>query len=184
MDISTIARRYAKALRILAGSDELLQIQTEFKSVIILLDNNKGILSNVMQNPAFSIDERKKIIDLLFINKKIITNTKFIDFLYFLIKKDKFIYVKEIFNIYVNDLNKYLNNIKVKIISPAQLNKKFSETLLKSLKSILKKNIIVDFEIKKSILGGIRMEFDGYVFDDTIKNKLILLEKRLISTSI
>lgn len=183
MDVSIIARRYAKALRILVGSDDLLQIQTEFKSIIILLDN-KSILSNVMQNPAFSIDERKKIIDLLFINKKIITNKKFIDFLYFLIKKDKFIYLKEIFNVYVKDLNKYLNNIKIKIISPSQLNKKFSETLLKSLKLILKKNIIVDFEIEKSILGGIRMEIDGYIFDDTIKNKLILLEKKLISASI
>ncbi len=184
MDISIIAKRYAKALRILIGSNDLLRIQEEFKSIIKLLDNNKDILSNIMQNPAFSIDERKKIIDSLFINKKIITNKKFINFLYFLIKKDKFIHVKEIFNIYVEDLNKHLNNIKIKIISPVQLNKKFSETLVNSLKSILNKNIIIDFAIEKSILGGIRMEFDGYVFDDTIKNKLILLEKKLISTTI
>ncbi len=70
---------------------------------------------------------------------------------------------------------------KVKIISAEKLHKTIKDELEESLKKRYKaKDLILETEEDKSLLGGVRIEKGDEVIDLTLKNKIKQLQEHLI----
>ena len=51
--------------------------------------------------------------------------------------------------------------------------------LSKVLESVLKQNVVIDYEINPSILGGLRIQCGSKMFDDCLASKLNYLENTM-----
>ena len=49
----------------------------------------------------------------------------------------------------------------------------------KNLKKLLSKDVIVKYEIKPEILGGLVIQYEDNIIDDSLQNKISLIEKAM-----
>jgi len=63
--------------------------------------------------------------------------------------------------------------------SVKELSKKQDKDLQNNLKKLLSKDVIIKYEIKPEILGGLIVQYDDNIIDDSLKNKLYLIEKMM-----
>ena len=69
--------------------------------------------------------------------------------------------------------------MKVHVLSAIELDQIQKEKINKKLKEILKMNIIADYEIDNSIIGGFKVKFKDTVIDASIQHQLEILKKKL-----
>lgn len=131
-------------------------------------------LVTVLQNPTISIDTKNSIIDEVFsqnIDKKIK------DFLKIIIEKKRFNEFNSIVSSYKAELDK-INNIKhVEIISAINLDENNKQTILAKIENKIQKQVIANWTVDNSIIGGLVIKFDDNIIDSSLKQKLEKLSK-------
>ncbi|MEM7617635.1 MAG: F0F1 ATP synthase subunit delta, partial [Pseudomonadota bacterium] len=68
--------------------------------------------------------------------------------------------------------NKQKNILETQVISYNKLSIKQIQNIEQTLTSYMKKNIVIEQKIDKSILGGVVIKLGTYMFDYSIKEKL------------
>ena len=68
---------------------------------------------------------------------------------------------------------------KVKVETVKSLTAMQESKLSKVLESVLKQNVVIDYEINPSILGGLRIQCGSKMFDDCLASKLNYLENTM-----
>lgn len=130
----------------------------------------------------FSISYKKKInIFLNFFDEDIINNKKIINFIKILIKNKRIIFFSQIAKNFYFLKDSYYNIKNIKIISAYKLS---NLQLLKLIDKIKKKffcEIKYKIYINKTIIGGILIIINDYIYDVSIKNNLKILFKNLIN---
>jgi F0F1-type ATP synthase delta subunit len=88
---------------------------------------------------------------------------------------------KEILNDLQNIFEKKTGIVRMKVSTAKRIGKEEREKLEDEIKKKYKaQKVIGEFFEKEELLGGMRVEAEGEVFDNTYKNKLQRLEKFLI----
>jgi len=141
--------------------------------VLLNLENN-SLIRNIFTSPNFTKKEKRQTLS------KILTRLDFSDihirFLHLLIAKNRLSYFIKISDAFQKEVNIRLNLIDVTITSPFPLKKKTQHEVLQMFKELTKKDVNLYLNIDKNLIGGIKAEFTGYIFDDTISEKLNLLK--------
>lgn len=89
---------------------------------------------------------------------------------------------KEILNEIKKIIDKEEDVVRAKISSKSKLEKGAIEDIEDFIKKRYKaKHIVLEFEINKSLLGGIKVEVGDEIIDTTLKNKINKLENYLIT---
>ena len=170
--MSYVAFQYAEALFSLAIEenqiDDLLQSYRDF------VDAQDEEISKFLAHPKVFKKDKKKVIS------KVISNELFKNFVNVLIDNSRIDYLEDCLDelqVIVDNQNKVMN---VEVYSGRELSsteiKKLKDNLSKKHNRKVELNNIVD----KKIIGGMRLEYDGNILDDTINNYLSTLKSNLI----
>jgi F-type H+-transporting ATPase subunit delta len=85
----------------------------------------------------------------------------------------------EIINFFNELALESLNKKNVHVSSPFQLEEKQIKKITSALEKRLDSEVVIDFDIDKSLIGGLKIAYEDQVLDMSIKRKLDLLQTQL-----
>lgn len=169
--MSYVAKQYSEALFGLAFEEQQVdELLSEFKRFNAAIDED---IFKFLNHPKISKQNKKEIID------QSVDNTLLKHFIYVLIDNSRIDLLEDSlseFEKYVRNQNKVL---EVKAFSGKSLTSEQKTKLAESLSKKHNRKIELENIVDQSIVGGIRIEYEGMVLDDTINNYLRGLKANL-----
>jgi F-type H+-transporting ATPase subunit delta len=172
----SLSRRYTKALFQLAreaGQEE--KIGQEIESFLGAYTGAQ--LQNVLTNPAFGMDSRKRIV--IEVSNRLQLSILVIHFLSLLLERDRLTYLPSIATRYRRLLNETRGRAEAKIVSPGSLEAVMVDRLRDVLHRISGKEIVLQQETDPSLIGGVLVEFEGKVYDGSVRTQLEKMKQRI-----
>ena len=167
--MNSATKEYAEALFLLGKEEnELEEILASLETVKTVVEENPQYIE-FLSSPAVVKSERLEAIDQAF-NEKI--NENVISFIKLLIENDKIKGLLEVIDEVKFLYNQSFLKTYAKIISAISLSEKQKTAILNKLEKVTKREIEPTFLVDNSIIGGIRIEVDGKVYDGSIKHTL------------
>ncbi|MES2503574.1 MAG: ATP synthase F1 subunit delta [Myxococcota bacterium] len=161
-----IAKRYARAL--IALSTEL-----EFELDSLANCYEHTALKKLLENPAFSNTERLQLVHKLELSP-ILTRC-----LEMLIESNRTEIIPELRTAYGRELDMKLGRLRAEITSAHALTPNQLDEITQSLIGRLGRPVVPESKVDPSVLGGVRAQIGGLVFDSTLETQLSQLRRVL-----
>ncbi len=183
MQEEKIGRRYARAL-VLAIDDNavLLKIESDFAMFSKLFSADNSDFLQLILNPAFYKEERKNVFSQ--ISQKLSWQPVTLDLAMLLIDKDRMRYVPVIAAELSREIDERLGRVRASIVTMEDLKEQDLQKIVGALQKRIGKNVVAKTQLEHRILGGVRAQIGGLVFDHTLEAQLNNLEKSLLSSSL
>ena len=176
MTEGSLGRRYAKALFQLAreaGQEEKIGQELEqFNAAYTESD-----LKQVLVNPAFALEVRKKILGQVTQAEQLSELTR--HFLSLLADRDRLPHLAGIVSCYRRLLNEVKGRVEAKVVSVIPLEPDRLEQLRGQLRGISGKDVVLQQENDPGLLGGLLIELEGKVYDGSIRTQLENMKQRI-----
>ena len=173
------SKKWAKALIELAQEDENLSKEDILADIRSVAENFEASeeLSNVVNNPAISTEEKQIVICKLFQNKvmPIVYN-----FLYALNLKKRLNLLNEIADEYEKELERLKNIVRVDITSAIDLSDERKIYIRNKVAEKLQKDVKIEWGVNSDIIAGLIFNINDTVVDNSIKHKLDKLSESII----
>jgi F-type H+-transporting ATPase subunit delta len=173
----SLSRRYTKALFQLArdgGQEE--KIGQEVEQFYAAYSGSD--LQQVLTNPAFRIEARKKILNQVTASQQLSALTS--HFLSLLLDRDRLPYLPGIVSCYRRLLNEAKGRIDAKVVSASAVEPERLAQLNDRLRSISGKEVVLQQETDASLLGGLLLELEGKIYDGSIRTQLENMKQRIV----
>lgn len=165
------AKQYALAVFSLAlENKEVKKFADEFKTFVDGLDEE---VKKFFGHPKITKDQKKELID------NIIKEKLLVDFLKVIVDNNRFELIESIYYSLmelVNDMNKVM---EINVFTNKKLSKENLEKIKAKLGKSYQRGIKVNELIDEKIIGGIRIEYEDKVIDNTINRHLLDLKSSL-----
>lgn len=170
LDLQEVARRYGKALLELAVEQNQLEALQAEAGVMIQLLQQVQELQDVVSSPLYSDAEQETMISSVL--KKLDFSPLFDQFVMSLCKNRRMMVLHGSLQAFLELAMEHLN-IKVVYVRTARvLDQKQYQSLTQSLETQLKQKVKVEPIIDPSVKGGISIEVDSIMVDNTLQSKL------------
>ncbi len=174
-----VAKRWALALMELAQEDSNISkedILDDLREIASTIDSSEE-LSNVINNPSISTEEKQVVLCKLFQNSimPIVYN-----FIFALNLRKRVGIIAEIAIEFEKELERIKNITHVNVTSAIELNDDRKEDIKTKIAQKLNKDVIVDWGIDDDIIAGLIFKIDELVIDNSVKHKLEDLSKEII----
>lgn len=177
MNEKKVSLRYARALFELATELKVTEkIIEDFSNINHIINISKDF-QMLLENPVIKPELKKTIIKSIF-GEKITELT--MKLLLIITEKGREILIPSIANQYFIIYNQKNNRLPVNIITANNIDEKQKESIIIKLNSWLKKEIIPEFTVDKSIIGGIKFSFSDKIIDNSVKNQLQKIKSNMI----
>ena len=175
MIISQTAKTYAKGLIQTAqdGSIDFVAIQHDLKTISEILESSPD-LNTVLLSPAVTMEQKINIIEDVFRTE---ISSQVLNFLKLLVEKVRFNEFEQIVRAFQYELDEINGVKKIVVTSAIELDEVYKQRITEKLNTKLNKNIVADWQIDESIIGGLIVQIDDDVIDTSIKNKLENIQK-------
>lgn len=177
MSSSAIGIRYAKALLNIASEQKQVEPYAEELANVASVLKSEDLLRLLLDSPTFPLEKKSAILsdlcDLLKLSEGMKT------FLSLLLEKDRIGYVPQIEQNYRKYADELSGVVRAKITSAAKLTKARTEALQKGLEQLTGKQVELSVEMDQSLIGGIKAEMGGKLFDGSVKTQLKRIEDTL-----
>jgi len=169
--MSYVAFQYAEALFSLAVEEnQLNDVLASFKQFLKLQDEE---VTTFLTHPKVTKDEKKEVL------KTVVKNTVFLHFLYVVIDNSRIDLIADCYKEFSTILDNQHKLMDVFVYSHKALTKEELEDLKLSIGKKHNRTVTIENVVDPHIVGGIRIEFDGYIFDQTINHYLHELKNNL-----
>lgn len=176
IDIKNIktAKRYALALS-QSALDNIDEINENLALVDEIIFSNADFI-NFFSHPIVSLKDKKETINETLDGK---INEKTLNFLNTLLDENRFNIFKTIYELFKQEVDLIKNKQRVYVTSAIVLDDKEKEKLQNKLNEKLQKNVVINYEEKEDILGGLLIKFEDKVIDLSLKTKFDDLRKNI-----
>ena len=177
-NITQSAKIYAQALIQTAKDGKI-----SFDDILSDLDNIKKIIENsndlkeILNTPAVPVEKKIEIIEDVFTSQ---IKPDILNFLKIIAEKKRFSELDLIIDAFKKEYDEIKNIKRITVISAVDITDEYKNKILTKLQDKLQKNVIADWEIDASIIGGLIIHIDDNIIDTSIKNKLENLSKNII----
>ncbi|MBN2135546.1 MAG: ATP synthase F1 subunit delta [Acidobacteria bacterium] len=172
-----IATRYAKALYQAAPEEkEFVKIRDSFDYFIKLFGDNKE-LNAVLLSPAISPLKKKKIITDL--SEKAGFHPVFIRLLLLITDKGRLNIVETIYNEFLAFIDKEAGIERAKLFYSDELSPTEQKDIQAELSRITGKDIKMELHQDPALIGGVKIQIGGVIYDGSIRNRLEMMRKQL-----
>lgn len=134
-------------------------------------------LNDFLKNPIIDLKDKKSAIEEIF-NEKILKISK--NFLLLLADNSRFDIFFDIEKEYKNLIDKSNNKVVVKAVSAIPVKDYLKYKLQSKLEFLLSKKVEIQYEINPEIIGGLIIETEGKVIDNSVQTQLNKIKKQLI----
>jgi F-type H+-transporting ATPase subunit delta len=174
-----IARRYAKGLILSAKNLELESIESDLKALVDALEGEAPDLHRLLMDPAFSPLERKAVIKRL--KDAFHMNDKLYHFLLLLIDRGRIMLLPKIHEAFLMFVDQRRGRVRAFVKSATPVDAMHMNEIKDSLSTLCQKEVVTKATIIPELLGGIRVEMGGLIFDGTLRAKLDAMKSRLLN---
>ena len=172
-----MARRYATALADSVGSD-FQTTQTELKTFEGMFNENAE-LSGMFANPAFAHTSKEQILAKLIEKTK--PTTKTANFLRILLENGRLTNLADINKSFVSVLSERSGLVTANVTTARDLSAKEQKDLQANLEKMTGKQVSLNYNIDKEIIGGIVTRIGSTVYDSSVKTQLENLKTQLVN---
>ena len=173
------SKKWAKALIELTQEDENLSkedVLSDIKGVAEVFDASEE-LSNVINNPAISTEEKQIVLCKLFQDK--VTPIVY-NFLFVLNLKKRLSIISEIADEFEKEIENLKNIVRVDITSAIDLSEERKNDIRNRVSEKLQKDIKVDWGVDADIIAGLIFNINDTVIDNSIRHKLDKLSESIV----
>lgn len=171
-------RRYALALYKVGEEKGKVEEYIEDIKQIVSLIKDDNELGQVIKHPRISTSKKKDVFTKIFKGK---IDDDLLSFLLILIEKDRMLYLeeklKEMEKIHLERNNTLIAEIKTVI----PLNEEEKVLITEKLQRKYNKNIILNLNIDKTVIGGVYVRVGNDVIDGSIRCKYEEMRKAILS---
>jgi F-type H+-transporting ATPase subunit delta len=179
MSTETIARRYSTALAdAVVSKGETDAVRAELAEFGELFATSAD-LRNVFGNPAITHLSKEKLLEDLLAKAKPSTTTA--NFMRVLVANGRLIDLADISERFASVLEERSGRVSAEITSARELPASERAEFEKNLERITGKQVTINYEIDKDIIGGVITRIGSTVYDGSVKTKLENLREQLIS---
>ena len=174
MSVTLLAKRYAQALFDLAIEHKLQEeIEKDMILVKSVLDASRE-LRKVMANPVLDNYKKINILNQVFGTKVQELSLRFLSLITNKGREGIIIHVCNAFDeIYLD----YNNIMPVKLTTATQIDEKIKNEILDKLSKITQKKLQVTEDIDDDLIGGFKLDFEDYQYNNSMKIQLKRLAK-------
>ena len=167
-----IASRYAHALieETKDITDEVLS-NLEVVSNIVFENEDFKLFFN---HPIISLKDKQETIKETFEGK---INPSVLNFIMILLEENRFNAFLTIVELYKKEVDELKNKQRVEIVCAVEIQEKYKKELEEKLNEKLNKEVILNYEQNKDILGGLVVKIEDKVIDLSLKTKFDNLRK-------
>ena len=166
-----IAKRYAKAL--IAATNKESDRELIEEELKILTEAYRAELHELFENPVFHPQERLDCV------KHLGLSALTLGCLELLIRKNRTFILPELSKAYTRELDTKLGRIRAKVTSAKALEPEQLAEIRAALFKRLGKEVIPETEVHPGVLGGVRAQIGGLVFDGTLESQFSQLRRDL-----
>lgn len=167
-----VAFQYSEALFSLAlERNEIDSILNDFSEFESSIDQD---IYKFLNHPKISKNDKKETLS------KVISNELLLHFVYVLIDNLRIEIITDVLNEYKKLYDNQNKVLKVKTYVNRKLTKEQEKQLITNLEKKLNRNVELLSFVDETIVGGMRVEYEGMVHDDTINNYLHSLKASLL----
>jgi len=172
-----IAKRYAKALLIIAKEDDQAETyRKELSGVSRLLSEQKA-LELAITNPLYDAESRKKVLESTL--AKLNLSQVMHSFLLLLFDKGRIGFIESIDTYYQKMADELKGIARAELVSAATLSDESVDKIQKSLSDMTGKVIILNTTQDPSLIGGVVTKIGDLVLDGSIKTQLMNMKESL-----
>lgn len=172
----SLSRRYSKAFFELAQEQKQEEaIGQEIEQFLATYTNSP--LPTVLNNPAFGLESRKKI--LVEVAKSLQLSLVSVHFLSILLERDRLTYLSAIVSCYRRMLNAAKGRVEAKVVGASPLDGAMLERLRATLHVISGKEVVLHEETEPALLGGVLVELEGKIYDGSVRMQLEKMKQRI-----
>lgn len=169
--MSYVAFQYSEALFSLALEQKALDsVLTEFSAFIEGLDDE---IYTFLNHPKITKKDKKEIVS------KAISHSLLKNFIFVLIDRSRIDLLDDTLVEYKKLYDNQHKVLKVSVYSNKVLSDKQQANLIESLEAKNNRKVELNNVVDETIVGGLRIEYEGMVLDDTINNFLHSLKSNL-----
>lgn len=169
-----IASTYALALY--EGAEErksTFKVNEDIEKLLAVVNQDKDFVK-YLSNPVWVSDSKKEALNE--ISKKLSLCSETLNCLNVIIDNNRFGEFIEILNGFKRIYYTKNGFVEVEVQSVKNLSLEQDKKLKSNLETILNKKVVVSYEIKPELLGGLVVKYNSMMIDDSIKGKLNRLE--------
>lgn len=170
--MTDVDKQYARAVFSLAlERNEVVALYDDLLAFVNSLDEDTW---KFFLHPKIEKSNKKQIIT------EVIKNSLLVNFVKVLIDNDRFELLESISYAYLELLNEMNKVVEVKVFSNKALTKENITKIKKSLENKIMKKVKITEEIDNTIIGGIRIVYEGNIIDQTINSSLEAIKSSLL----
>jgi F-type H+-transporting ATPase subunit delta len=176
----SIARRYARALlSVSLETNSLEAVQSQLAALTALFEAHPE-LHDVFVNPAYSPDERKRVLQALLQSMggvaAVLANT-----LQLLNDRSRLVYLPDIARVFRDMADAQAGRVRGRVISAAPLPPELVAQLAQKLKAATQREVVLESRVDPSVIGGVAAQVGSTLFDGTLRTQLELMRRELAS---
>lgn len=170
MRSSAIARRYAKALMLIAKEDGQAETYRDELQGFVDLFDQEDRLEPMLTNPLYSAESRWKILNAVLQTLEITSVMR--SFLTLLFNKGRIPYLRQIATYYNQLADELKGIVRADLISATDLPSDKVEAIREALAKMTGKDVVLETEQDPSIIGGVVTKIGDLVLDGSVKTQL------------
>ncbi len=173
-----VSRRYARALVGLAEEGQVVdRIGSELDAFATLLDQDQGVLRNVLGNPGVTGAERRAVLEAVLGRLNQHAHTR--NFLRLLMDNGRFGLLPDIRQVYQSMADDLANRVRATVQSARPLDATTAKRVSQSLNAATGKQVLIDFQVDAALIGGLVARVGDKVFDASVRARLASMQKAL-----
>jgi len=174
---SAISKRYAKALVELANEKDLLEPYAGELAQVNGLLQRETALRLLLESPTLAVE--KKTAMMADVAQAMGCSEGIRNFVCLLTLKDRIQYISQIYTEYIKLADEIRGIVRARVESATKLTKAQVESIKEGLEQQTGKTVSLNTKVNSALLGGLRAEVGGKVFDGSIKTQLQRIEDTL-----
>ena len=177
MSVSAISRRYAKALVSLGSEQKKVDVFGEELAQVSSIVASHDLLRLLMESPTLAVEKKSAIFSEIM--EKIELSASMRNFFGLLVEKDRMKYLSQIDQNYRQLADELSGTLRAKVTAAAKLTAAQQQAISAELEKQTGKNVELTIDIDASLIGGLRTEIGGRLFDGSVKTQLKRIEDTL-----
>ncbi len=168
MKSSEIAATYAEALYALGSEEEILdELEADYCMVVAVMKEYRDLL-RLFIHPLISDQAKDKVIENIFPR----LSEYFRNFLALLVRRKRAEYIMLIYDELIKIRAEQEGISYVIIRSPRRLSQEEQRRIETRLTKIIRRGVVSQVVIEPSLLGGVKIEYEGRVIDGSLQRRL------------
>ena len=177
MSISAISRRYATALVKMGAEESRVEEYGAELARVEGLFASQDLLRLVLESPTFATDKKSAILNDLTAAMSLSEGMK--HFLGLLLEKDRIRYLPQISSDYRSLADELSGILRARVTAAVEPDQAQQSGIKKGLEAQTGKKIELKMEVDPELIGGLKVEIGGKVFDGSVRTQLNRIEDTL-----